>query len=100
MFIHGDEITGVIDWSEAGQGDPLCDLASLTLGHEEHLGDVQASAKGSKPDADACHVRPVMCLRGPGAYIEHMPRSRLGPLSSCARLPGATSCTGSGSGRG
>jgi hypothetical protein len=40
----------VIDWSEAGQGDALYDLASLTLGHEEHLGDVvagRASAGGS-----------------------------------------------------
>jgi aminoglycoside phosphotransferase (APT) family kinase protein len=42
VFIDGDEITGVIDWSEAGQGDALYDLATLTLGHEEHLGDVVA----------------------------------------------------------
>ncbi len=40
MFVAGDEITGVLDWSEAGQGDALYDLAILTLGHEEHLGDV------------------------------------------------------------
>jgi hypothetical protein len=32
----------VLDWSEAGQGDALFDLAVLTLGHEEHLGDVVA----------------------------------------------------------
>jgi hypothetical protein len=32
----------VIDWSEGGQGDALYDLASLTLGHKEHLGDVVA----------------------------------------------------------
>ena len=42
VFVDGDEITGVIDWSEAGQGDALYDLAILTLGHEEHLGDVVA----------------------------------------------------------
>jgi aminoglycoside phosphotransferase (APT) family kinase protein len=30
VFIDGDEITGVIDWSEAAQGDALYDLASLT----------------------------------------------------------------------
>ena len=42
MFVDGDEITGVIDWSEAGPGDALYDLATLTLGHEEHLGDVVA----------------------------------------------------------
>jgi aminoglycoside phosphotransferase len=42
VFVDGDEITGVIDWSEAGQGDALYDLASLTLGHQEHLDDVVA----------------------------------------------------------
>src|SRR4051794_2447908 len=40
VFVDADEITGVLDWSEAGQGDALYDLATLTLGHEEHLGDV------------------------------------------------------------
>ncbi len=42
VFVAGDEVTGVIDWSEAGQGDALYDLATLTLGHQEHLGDVVA----------------------------------------------------------
>jgi aminoglycoside phosphotransferase (APT) family kinase protein len=42
VFVDVDEITGVVDWSEAGQGDALYDLASLTLGHREHLGDVVA----------------------------------------------------------
>ena len=42
VFVDGDEITGVVDWSEASQGDALHDLAILTLGHEEHLGDVVA----------------------------------------------------------
>src|SRR3954469_14726713 len=42
VFVHGDEITGVLDWSEAGQGDAMYDLASLTLGHPEHLDDVIA----------------------------------------------------------
>lgn len=42
VFVAGDEITGIIDWSEAGQGDPLYDLAALTLGHQEHLVDVVA----------------------------------------------------------
>jgi aminoglycoside phosphotransferase (APT) family kinase protein len=28
VFIDGDEITGVVDWSEAGQGDAPYDLAS------------------------------------------------------------------------
>ena len=42
VFTDGDKITGVIDWSEAAQGDALFDLATLTLGHAEHLGDVIA----------------------------------------------------------
>ncbi len=42
VFVDDDKVTGVIDWSEASQGDALFDLATLTLGHEEHLGDVVA----------------------------------------------------------
>jgi aminoglycoside phosphotransferase (APT) family kinase protein len=40
VFVEGDEVAGVLDWSEAGRGDGAYDLASLTLGHPEHLGDV------------------------------------------------------------
>ncbi|HET7029153.1 MAG TPA: phosphotransferase [Candidatus Limnocylindrales bacterium] len=40
VFIDGETITGVVDWSEAGQGDALFDLAILTLGHRERLPDV------------------------------------------------------------
>ncbi len=40
VFVDGDEVTGIIDWSEASQGDALYDLATLTLAHEEHLDDV------------------------------------------------------------
>jgi hypothetical protein len=39
VFREGVEITGVIDGSEAGPGHALYDLASQTLGHEEHPGD-------------------------------------------------------------
>src|SRR4051812_9755829 len=42
VFVDRDEVTGVIDWSEAGRGDALYDLATLTLGHEEQPGDVVA----------------------------------------------------------
>jgi hypothetical protein len=47
----GNEITGVIDWSEASQGDALFDFATLTLGHEEHLDDVLAGY-GTDVDCD------------------------------------------------
>jgi hypothetical protein len=42
VFVDGDEVSGILDWSEAAQGDALYDLATLTLAHEEHLGDVIA----------------------------------------------------------
>ncbi len=51
VFVAADVITGVIDWSDAGQGDPLFDLAILTIGHQEHLGDVIAGY-GSDIDRD------------------------------------------------
>src|SRR6478752_5908185 len=40
VFVKDDEVTGIIDWSEASRGDGLYDLATLTLAHEEHLHDV------------------------------------------------------------
>ncbi|MEU4337330.1 aminoglycoside phosphotransferase family protein [Micromonospora lupini] len=51
VFVDGDEVTGVLDWSEASRGDALYDLATLTLGHEEHLGDVLAGY-GADVDLD------------------------------------------------
>jgi aminoglycoside phosphotransferase len=55
VFVDGDEITGVIDWSEAAQGDALWDLASLTHGHEEHLADVVAGY-GADVDLDVIYA--------------------------------------------
>jgi aminoglycoside phosphotransferase (APT) family kinase protein len=40
VFVDGDDVTGILDWSEASHGDPLYDLAILTLAHEERLADV------------------------------------------------------------
>jgi len=51
VFVDGDEVTGVLDWSEACQGDALFDLATLTLAHEEHLDDVVAGY-GTDVDLD------------------------------------------------
>jgi Ser/Thr protein kinase RdoA (MazF antagonist) len=71
VFVEGDEITGVIDWSEAGQGDALYDLATLTLGHEEHLGDVVG---GYGADVDLDVIRAWWSLRSLRAarwLIEH-----------------------------
>jgi aminoglycoside phosphotransferase (APT) family kinase protein len=54
VFVDGDEVTGVVDWSEASPGDALFDLAILTLGHPEHLGDVVA---GYGQDVDRDLIR-------------------------------------------
>ncbi|MEV5593678.1 phosphotransferase [Streptomyces sp. NPDC052496] len=71
VFTDGDEITGIIDWSEAGQGDALFDLATLTLGHEEHLADVVA---GYGTDVDLDVIRAWWSLRsllGVRWLVEH-----------------------------
>ncbi|MFD5858270.1 phosphotransferase family protein [Streptomyces chartreusis] len=60
VFVDGDEVSGIIDWSEAGPGDPLYDLATLTLGHEEHLDDVVA---GYGTDVDLDVIRAWWSLR-------------------------------------
>jgi aminoglycoside phosphotransferase (APT) family kinase protein len=60
VFVAGDEVTGVVDWSEASQGDALFDLATLTLGHKEHLGDVVA---GYGTDVDHDLIRAWWSLR-------------------------------------
>ena len=60
VFVAGDQVTGVIDWSEASQGDALFDLAILTLGHQEHLGDVIA---GYGTDVDRDLIRAWWSLR-------------------------------------
>jgi aminoglycoside phosphotransferase (APT) family kinase protein len=83
VFTHGDlqvthvfvgdddEVTGVIDWSEAGRGDALFDLAILTLGHEEQLEHVVA---GYGADVDLDVVRGWWSVRSLSAVrwlVEH-----------------------------
>ncbi|MGW5882459.1 phosphotransferase family protein [Streptomyces koyangensis] len=60
LFLDGDEVTGVIDWSETGQGDALYDLATFSLGHEERLDDLVAGYGG---DVDREVVRAWWALR-------------------------------------
>lgn len=60
VFVDGDEVTGVIDWTEASQGDALFDLAILALGHEQHLGDIVA---GYGADVDLDGIRAWWSLR-------------------------------------
>ncbi|TQM77882.1 aminoglycoside phosphotransferase [Saccharothrix saharensis] len=71
VFVDGDEVTGVIDWSEAAPGDALFDLATLTLGHEERLDDLLVGY-GDAVDRDV--IRGWWSLRGLTAsrwLIEH-----------------------------
>jgi aminoglycoside phosphotransferase (APT) family kinase protein len=71
VFVEDDEVTGVLDWSEAGQGDALYDLASLTLGHPEHLEDVVA---GYDVEVDLDVIRGWWSLRSLTAIrwlVEH-----------------------------
>ncbi|MBP0457913.1 phosphotransferase family protein [Streptomyces montanisoli] len=71
VFVAHDRVTGIIDWSEAGRGDALFDLATLTLGHEEHLGDV-AAGYGTGVDLDV--IRAWWSLRsllGVRWLVEH-----------------------------
>ncbi|MFF5497564.1 phosphotransferase family protein [Streptomyces aquilus] len=71
VFVDGDEVTGIIDWSEAGPGDALFDLATLTLGHREHLDDVIA---GYGTDVDLDVIRAWWSLRsllGVRWLVEH-----------------------------
>ncbi|MEV5601478.1 phosphotransferase [Streptomyces sp. NPDC052299] len=77
VFVHGDlqithvftgdddEVTGIIDWSEAACGDAHSDLATLTLGHEENLADLLA---GYGTDVDPDTVRAWWSLRSLTAY--------------------------------
>ncbi|PRY41347.1 phosphotransferase family protein [Umezawaea tangerina] len=71
VFVDGDEVTGIIDWSEAAPGDAMFDLATLTLGHEERLDDLLV---GYGADADRDVIRAWWSLRGLVAsrwLIEH-----------------------------
>jgi aminoglycoside phosphotransferase (APT) family kinase protein len=71
VFVEEDEVTGIVDWSDACRGDALFDLAILTLGHEEHLHDV-VSGYGTDVDLDVIRawwsLRSLLAVRW---LIEH-----------------------------
>jgi aminoglycoside phosphotransferase len=71
VFVDGDEVTGVVDWSEASQGDALFDVAVLTLGHKEHLADV-AAGYGTGVDRDLIRAWwSLRCLTNVRWLAEH-----------------------------
>jgi hypothetical protein len=114
VFVDGDEITGIIDWSEAGRGDALFGLATLTLGrgaprrHRRRLwnrrrprrdppevvvakpagGSPAGRAHGFAPSAPGCRrvEIPAVRLRGPDCY-ECVLTHRTGQLLGAHRLP-------------
>lgn len=55
VFIDGDAVTGIIDWSAASQGDALNDLTTLTLAHQDRLDDVIAGY-GIDVDRELVHA--------------------------------------------
>lgn len=71
VFVAGDKVTGVIDWFEGARGDALYDLATLTLGHPECLGDLIA---GYRADVDRDLIRAwwsFRCLTNVRWLVEH-----------------------------
>ena len=76
VFVDGDQITGVVDWSEAGQGDAMYDLAPLTLGDRARLSDVIA---GYGADVEVNVIRAWWSLRSLTA-IRLAGRARVRPV--------------------
>jgi aminoglycoside phosphotransferase (APT) family kinase protein len=71
VFVDGDRVTGIIDWTEAAPGDGLFDLASLTLGHPDRLGDV-LDGYGAGVDLDGIRGWwSLRCLRAIRWLVEH-----------------------------
>jgi aminoglycoside phosphotransferase (APT) family kinase protein len=55
VFVEGESVSGILDWSEAARGDAAFDLASLTLAHPERLDDV-LDGYGEGIDRDVVHA--------------------------------------------
>ncbi|MFI6939015.1 phosphotransferase family protein [Streptomyces sp. NPDC050418] len=71
VFVAGDEVTGIIDWTEAGQGDALYDVATLLLAHQEHFDDLM-EGYGTGVDLDVIHAWwSLRSLLGVRWLIEH-----------------------------
>jgi len=82
VFVDGDEITGIIDWSEASQGDALFDLATLTLAHEDNLDDLVAGY-GTGVDRELIRAWwSLRCLLGVRWLVEH----GFGPLAQMPEI--------------
>lgn len=71
VFVEGDEVTGIIDWSEGAPGDALFDLATLTLGNPDRLDDL-LSGYGAGVDRDLIRGWwSLRCLSNIRWLVEH-----------------------------
>jgi aminoglycoside phosphotransferase (APT) family kinase protein len=96
VFTHGDlqcehvlvdddgEITGVIDWGDAGLGDRTYDVASLTCGNEELL-DAVLDGYGADVPIDRDVVRAYWSLRRLGS-VRWMTEHGYDPVGDVAAL--------------
>lgn len=97
VFVDGDELSGIVDWSEGGHGDAMYDLATLTLAHEEHLDDVVAGYGGDvEPDVIRAYwsLRSLMEIRWLTEHGHGPPATfpQVAVLSATAGLGPETSC--------
>jgi len=82
VFVDGDVVTGILDWSEASPGDALFDIATLTLAHEEHLDDVVA---GYGTDVDRDVIRAWWSFRSLVA-VRWLAEHGFGPLEEMPEI--------------
>ena len=72
VFVDGDEVVGIIDWSEGAPGDAHFDLATLTVGHPEHLDDLLAGYGSDAIDRDLIPAWwSLRCLSNIRWLVEH-----------------------------
>ena len=84
IFVDGDEVTGILDWSEGGQGDALWDLAVLTMGTPSTSATSSpATAPTSTSTWSAGGGRCVACWRPAGWSSTATVRPRSIPRSPC-----------------
>lgn len=73
VFLEGDEVTAIIDWSEGAPGDALFDLATLALAQEHRLDDLLVGY-GRDVDVDVDRIRAwwsFRCLTAVPWLLDH-----------------------------
>jgi len=71
VFIDAGDVVGILDWSSAGAGDPLIDLAPLTVGHRE-FSSMVLEGYGADVDLDALRGFWTLCRMNSVRFmVEH-----------------------------